>query len=700
MQPEADPQRARPSRGPRDSELTRHSRKIPTAVLTGSPRPGSPRLDVGDTGDKFQRKTFAQMKRGSIDDNYQLLEELGAGSFGSVSRAKDNRNDLFFAIKTIPKRKVKDPQKIKEEFNVIRQLDHPHICKAYECYDDSKNIYLVMELLTGGTLMSTLCKQDRFTEHDAILIMRQILSALAYLHEASLIFRDLKTENVVFCNKQTGKHDIGRRDVKLIDFGLCCPIEKGAKMHRAAGTPYTVAPELVTSPVQYDQQCDSWSAGVVMYILLCGKYPFNGKTKDELSQKIRKEPCSFSQPAWKRVSRDGKDLVNELLRKQAGKRLTVGEALQHAWFLRETSLEPDEDLMGDVVESFKHFQQLNTFEKAAVTALAWRASDAETAQLREIFEALDRDGNGHVTVSELRAGIEHAGIEFPPNLQEVIVEADTDGGGAIEYTEFLAACLDKQKFIREEVVWEAFRIFDQDGSGTISKKELLNILTGKSGDRIRQAHGSKAVDNLLGEYDASGDDVIDFEEFMDMLNNVKDSWKHQLAASPRSRTSVRGQRRLTAKSANGKDDSKNGITLKDSLCSFEGMGRLVAFVASRRVACCCTHMEQAVPQSVTVQTASPVEVGSSGQPEPPAAAVPATGSPRIGAAGAQGRKSGSPRPGSPRPGGKSGGVSPRSPRGSQRRSTGQRQSLSPRTGDRARRVTASLQKQEPQSLQS
>lgn len=481
--------------------------------------------------DCFDRSTFAQVKRGKLTDSYEVLDELGTGSFGVVNKGMDMRSQSSCAIKTIPKKNIKDPQKIKDEFNVIRKLDHPHICKAYECYEDRKNIYLVMELLVGGTLLETLCRQTKFMEADAAGIMRQILSALAYLHQESFIFRDLKSENVMFRAAPVAENDC--KEIKLIDFGLCCPFEKGSKMCRAAGTPYSVAPELVTAPVQYDQKCDAWSAGVVMYIMLSGKYPFNGKTKDELLHKIRREPCSFSHPVWKKISKDGKTLLAELLRKKADQRTSVSEALLHPWLARRRSEYPSENIMADVVKSFKHFQGLNMFQKAAVTALAWRAGDDETAQLRAIFSALDRDGNGHITIEELRSAIETTGVVIPEDLAMLAMDADTDGGGMIEYTEFLAACLDKRSIIREEVVWEAFRVFDSDGSGKITHKELLKILTGNSGQKIRETYGSKAVNNFLGEYDVSGDSQIDFDEFMEMLQAVKVTYVEEKAKADR-----------------------------------------------------------------------------------------------------------------------------------------------------------------------
>jgi len=469
----------------------------------------------------FDRGSLAQVKKGNLHSNYEMLEELGSGSFGVVHKGRDIRTKgvslaTWVAIKTIPKKKIKDPNKIKAEFNVLRQLDHAHICKAYECYEDRRNIYLVMDICTGGTLLETLCKQHKFSEKDVANVMRQMLSALAYLHQSNFIFRDLKTENVMFASP-VKQGEVG--NVKLIDFGLCCPFEKGTRLAKAAGTPYSVAPELVTAPVQYDQKCDAWSSGVVMYIMLSGQYPFRGKTKDELLHAIRREPVSFKDKRWKKISKEAKTLIAELLRKKPETRCEVIEALEHPWMQQDINL-PTEDIMQDILESMMHFQSLNMLQKASITALAWRASDEDTQHLRMVFESIDRDGNGFVTVEELRKAFESSGVLIPGDLALLAVQAGTDGNDTIEYTEFIAAAMDKKSILKEDVVWEAFKIFDMDGNGTVTKKELLKILTGRASDKIRQVHGDKAIDNFLDEYDQTGDDVIDFDEFMAMLTSA------------------------------------------------------------------------------------------------------------------------------------------------------------------------------------
>jgi len=209
-------------------------------------------------------------------------------------------------------------------------------------------------------------------------------------------------------------------------------------------------------------------------------------------------------------------LMAELLRKKPDTRCEVCDALEHEWIMTDYAL-PDTDIMQDVLQSMMHFQSLNMLQKASITALAWRASDEDTKNLRMIFESIDRDGNGFVTVEELRGAFSKAGVDIPGDLALLAVQAGTDGNDTIEYTEFIAAAMDKKKILKEEVVWEAFKIFDIDGSGTVTRKELMKILTGRASDKIRQVHGDKAIDNFLDEYDQTGDDVIDFDEFMAML---------------------------------------------------------------------------------------------------------------------------------------------------------------------------------------
>merc|ERR1719428_286539 len=133
-----------------------------------------------------------------------------------------------------------------------------------------------------------------------------------------------------------------------------------------------------------------------------------------------------------------------------------------------------------------------------------------------MFYALDKDGDGTITVEEMQEGISKMGIDMPADLKAIMKEVDSDGSGVIDYTEFLAATLDKKQYIQEDVCWSAFRLFDKNGDGKISKQELDQVLN--QGD-IEAAMGAKAVAELMAQVDTNGDGEIDFQEFMAMMKS-------------------------------------------------------------------------------------------------------------------------------------------------------------------------------------
>merc|ERR1712187_150023 len=129
--------------------------------------------------------------------------------------------------------------------------------------------------------------------------------------------------------------------------------------------------------------------------------------------------------------------------------------------------------------------------------------------LRDIFMQLDGNGDGKLTVNEMKEGIQKAGLkEIPSDLAQIMQDVDSDGSGQIDYTEFLAATLDKRVYMKEDVCWSAFRIFDRNGDGKISQEELKKVL---HNDEVADVAGTEAIAKLLQEVDNNGDAVIDFE---------------------------------------------------------------------------------------------------------------------------------------------------------------------------------------------
>merc|ERR1719334_1449185 len=151
-------------------------------------------------------------------------------------------------------------------------MDHPNIIKLFETFEDHRNIYLVMELCSGGELFDRIIATGHFSEKEAAVLMQQIIRAVYYMHENSICHRDLKPENFLFMTKDP----IESNYLKIIDFGLSCKFSPDKVMETKAGTPYYVAPQVLSG--KYDHQSDIWSCGVIMYVLLCGYPPFFGDT--------------------------------------------------------------------------------------------------------------------------------------------------------------------------------------------------------------------------------------------------------------------------------------------------------------------------------------------------------------------------------------------------------------------------------------
>jgi len=202
---------------------------------------------------------------------------LGAGSFGKVFLGRNKKNpEHHVALKVISKQKFADELDfIRQEVKILSTLDHPNITKYYETYEDSKYLYLVMEYCPGGELIEKITNKTSFSEKEACKIMLDIIKAINHCHSLKIAHRDIKPENIMY-----GEDG----EIKLIDFGLAKQTKRTGKMTTLAGTPYFISPEILKGV--YGIECDMWSLGVLMYMLLSGDYPFNGENRAEVFHRI------------------------------------------------------------------------------------------------------------------------------------------------------------------------------------------------------------------------------------------------------------------------------------------------------------------------------------------------------------------------------------------------------------------------------
>ena len=205
--------------------------------------------------------------------------------------------------------------RLKYEIDILKNLTHPNIVRLYEVYENKSSIYLVTELCDGCELFDEISKREHFNGNEAAHVTKQILQAIAYCHSQNIAHRDLKPENVLIDVKNRGA-------IKVIDFGTSHHFDsKTHTMTQMFGTPYYIAPEVLNG--KYNEKCDLWSVGVMLYIMLCGRPPFNGATEDAIINKVKKAVWEFRGEMWDNISPEAKDLIKRLMERNVDTRLTA-----------------------------------------------------------------------------------------------------------------------------------------------------------------------------------------------------------------------------------------------------------------------------------------------------------------------------------------------------------------------------------------
>ena len=211
---------------------------------------------------------------------YQKIEKLGEGSFGEVWLVRHKILGKDYAMKIIKKSPYSNTKQINNEIEILKKLDHPNILKILEFHLTEDKFYIITDYCKDGELFGELEKKNSFTEKEASFIIYQILQAVRYCHKMRVVHRDIKPENVMIC----GRENNGLLHVKLIDFGTAKIFQEGNKQKALVGTSYYIAPEVIMG--KYDEECDLWSIGVIMYMMLVGTPPFNGKDDDSIMKAV------------------------------------------------------------------------------------------------------------------------------------------------------------------------------------------------------------------------------------------------------------------------------------------------------------------------------------------------------------------------------------------------------------------------------
>lgn len=280
--------------------------------------------------------------------NFTFGRTLGAGSFGLVRYASNNTTGEDVAIKIIIKKALKgNAQLVIDELELLQLLNHPHIVGFRDWFESRDKFYIVTQLATGGELFDRIVQQGRFTEHDAAIVIVQILEAISYLHKNNIVHRDIKPENVLYLNPL---HD---SNVVLADFGIAKKLINSDEMiTTSAGSFGYAAPEVVEG-LEHGKPCDIWSLGVVTYTILCGYSPFRAEDASDFIAEVKNNNAVvFHAEYWKSVSKDARRFIIKALQYNPDDRATAGELLADPWLVHVAAAHKDEDLLPNLKQHF------------------------------------------------------------------------------------------------------------------------------------------------------------------------------------------------------------------------------------------------------------------------------------------------------------------------------------------------------------
>ncbi|XP_069891351.1 serine/threonine-protein kinase 33 isoform X4 [Dipodomys merriami] len=277
-----------------------------------------------------------RMENGSaIEEFYTFGRVLGQGSFGMVIEATHKETGTKWAIKKVNKEKAGSSavKLLEREVNILKSVKHEHIIHLEKIFESPKKMYLVMELCEDGELKAILDRKGHFSENETRWIIQSLASAIAYLHNKDIVHRDLKLENIMVKSSFIDGNNEMNLNIKVTDFGLAVK-KHGSRsegmMQTTCGTPIYMAPEVINAH-DYSQQCDIWSIGVIMYLLLCGEPPFLANSEEKLFELIRKGELHFEDPVWDSISDCAKSVLRQLLKIDPAHRITAKELLDSQW---------------------------------------------------------------------------------------------------------------------------------------------------------------------------------------------------------------------------------------------------------------------------------------------------------------------------------------------------------------------------------
>jgi calcium-dependent protein kinase len=457
------------------------------------------------------------------EEDYKIIKLLHKEINSKIYSVENIITGQIRAMKTINKTEgINDEEKKREiinEINILKTIDHPNILKIFEFYSTKTEFSFITEICSDGELYKEIKERGPFTERYSAYVMYQIFSGINYCHKINIIHRDLKPENILIVNKDENEFPF----IKVCDFGTSKIFEAGFVERSVVGSSYYIAPEVLLK--RYNEKCDIWSCGVIMYILLSQRPPFGGRDDYEIMETVKTGQYDLSSPPFDTISEEAKDLIRKTLEMDVNKRITAEEALNHPWFKTHKSKElfnkvKDVNTIKDLITNLKKYKRTSVIQETALAYLVRHFPHIkDVVNACKLFNQIDHSEDGRITKDELYNGINslYKSSSLKKDIDEIFKNLDMDNDGYIGYEEFVRGAVDKEYFIQPNVLKFAFRYFDKDGSGEITFNEIEELFYESVPDK-NQVH--EILSAIIKEVDVNNDQKISFDEFSYVMKTM------------------------------------------------------------------------------------------------------------------------------------------------------------------------------------